>query len=226
MKGVPLPNLPNRPNRLFDGPNPRFILTRYIRLVFSTRPQADLKTTNTRSTAPETTHTLSRSHSIHPTQHPDMASGNTTTSTDTNLSLFHTSASTPHVSPNPLRGRVDSTVLELLDQLHERSIAQEGAIDPAEVERVGFDDFMRDKFIALDQDKCWFAFQMCLAAGARNVVEVSEAVPPFSSYANARTYAKLSGRYKLWGKHNLPRSRPPYSRLYTIISFNNQSNRN
>jgi hypothetical protein len=64
-------------------------------------------------------------------------------------------------------------ILEFLNRLHAMSTEQEEAIDKSELERVGFDNYMRDKYIALDQDKCWFVYQTCLAIGARNVVEVS-----------------------------------------------------
>lgn len=89
------------------------------------------------------------------------------------LSLFAPPSTSPHLpSPNPLTPHISTQTLQLLDKLHAESLAQENAIDPAEVARVGFDAFMADKYIALDQDKCWFLYQMCLAIGARNVVEV------------------------------------------------------
>lgn len=68
-----------------------------------------------------------------------------------------------HASPN---------TLALLDRLHAQSLEQENRLDPNEVRELGFDSYMKDKFIALDQDKCWFVYQMMLAIGARNVVEV------------------------------------------------------
>lgn len=39
-------------------------------------------------------------------------------------------------------------------------------------ESAGFDDSMRDKFIALDQDKCQFLYLITRAIRAQNVVEV------------------------------------------------------
>jgi hypothetical protein len=66
--------------------------------------------------------------------------------------------------------RAPAGLLNYLDRLHDISTKQEEAIDKAEVERIGFDKYMRDKYIALDQDKCWFVYQTCLAMGARNVV--------------------------------------------------------
>lgn len=76
------------------------------------------------------------------------------------------------IHPCPVRSHAG--VLSLLDRLHAMSTQQEEAIDRAEVDKVGFDNYMRDKYIALDQDKCWFAYQTCLAIGAKNVVEVSD----------------------------------------------------
>ncbi|KIW44133.1 uncharacterized protein PV06_05167 [Exophiala oligosperma] len=85
-------------------------------------------------------------------------------------------------------------VLELLSELHQRSIDQEAAIagdrknitseteDQYEARgtttggggdesRTKFDQLMLDKFIALDQDKCEFMYQLINAMGATNVVE-------------------------------------------------------
>ncbi|KAI9636034.1 O-methyltransferase [Dioszegia hungarica] len=67
--------------------------------------------------------------------------------------------------------RAPAGLLGYLDSLHTISTEQEDAIDRTEVEKVGFDNYMKDKYIALDQDKCWFVYQTCLATGARNVVE-------------------------------------------------------
>lgn len=63
----------------------------------------------------------------------------------------------------------------LLNRLHELSVAQEKAATVEAINAEGFDNFMRDKFIALDQEKCWYVYQHCLASGARNVVEVRTA---------------------------------------------------
>lgn len=72
-------------------------------------------------------------------------------------------------------------VLELLAQLHKLSLEQEVALRANEDEcfvstnapatALGFDDLVRDKFIALDQDKCYFMYQLIRAAGITNVVE-------------------------------------------------------
>ncbi|KAG8623744.1 hypothetical protein KVT40_008720 [Elsinoe batatas] len=80
-------------------------------------------------------------------------------------------------------------VLELLSELHKKSLEQEASISKtgkvfsqtvrddlkeqtstADVNKT-FDHLMLDKFIALDEDKCHFMYQLILAMGATNVVE-------------------------------------------------------
>jgi predicted O-methyltransferase YrrM len=72
--------------------------------------------------------------------------------------------------PNPVIA--PSRVLSLLDQLHEQSSAQDSALGDYLDNRADFDERMRDKFIALDQDKCHFLYQLLRAINAKNVVEV------------------------------------------------------
>ncbi|KAF2491492.1 hypothetical protein BU16DRAFT_621048 [Lophium mytilinum] len=80
-------------------------------------------------------------------------------------------------------------VLRLLSQLHKVSLEQEatitktgkvtysGVIDelkesqPDRAPKSEFDTIMLDKFIALDEDKCHFVYQLINATGATNVVE-------------------------------------------------------
>lgn len=123
-----------------------------------------------------------------------MATLDASASLHPNLSLYATPpAQSPFPSPNPasshaqvqaqaqaqaqspstLAPHVPPTTLAHLDRMHAASLAQERAIEPADVARVGFDKYMEDKYIALDQDKCWFVYQMCLAVGAENIVEAS-----------------------------------------------------
>jgi predicted O-methyltransferase YrrM len=90
-------------------------------------------------------------------------------------------------SPSPIQAAPH--ILQLLTQLHQISLEQEAgisktgkvlssdvlgdfedersAIDP----RNAFDRLMLDKFIALDEDKCQFTYQLINAMGATNVVE-------------------------------------------------------
>jgi predicted O-methyltransferase YrrM len=72
--------------------------------------------------------------------------------------------------PNPVVA--PPHVLNLLDRLHKESSTQEAALGAYFSTAEGFDELMRDKFIALDQDKCQFVYQLARAVGARNIVEV------------------------------------------------------
>jgi len=73
-------------------------------------------------------------------------------------------------SPNPLVA--PSHILSMLDDLHQQSLTQEAALgNYSSSKPEDFDALMRDKFIALDQDKCQFVYQISRAIGARNIVE-------------------------------------------------------
>lgn len=72
-------------------------------------------------------------------------------------------------SPSPIRA--PPHVLSLLDRLHQQSRTQEDAVSSDEIKTQGFDNVMRDKFIALDRDKSEFVYQLCRAIDAKNVVE-------------------------------------------------------
>ncbi|KAJ8110990.1 hypothetical protein OPT61_g6306 [Boeremia exigua] len=86
--------------------------------------------------------------------------------------------------------RAPQHVLDLLSRLHAASLEQEAAISSnkkvfssaviSDIEdrlagqgdaKNEFDKLMLDKFIALDEDKCHFAYQLINAMGATNVVE-------------------------------------------------------
>lgn len=81
-------------------------------------------------------------------------------------------------------------MLDLLSRLHAASLEQEAAISSnkkvfssevlGDIEKKlagrgdaknEFDQLMLDKFIALDEDKCQFAYQLINAMGATNVIE-------------------------------------------------------
>ena len=82
-------------------------------------------------------------------------------------------------------------ILELLSRLHQTSLDQEATISKSgkvfshtvrgdlEDKSSGgnvddqFDKLMLDKFIALDEDKCHFMYQLIHAIGATNVIEAS-----------------------------------------------------
>ncbi|PTB45965.1 uncharacterized protein TrAFT101_004550 [Trichoderma asperellum] len=73
-------------------------------------------------------------------------------------------------APNPVVA--PDHVLALLNRLHQESLTQEAALPSTYLGSNDFDDLMRDKFIALDQDKCQFVYQLARATGARNIVEI------------------------------------------------------
>lgn len=73
-------------------------------------------------------------------------------------------------SPNPVVA--PPAVLALLDRLHDESLKQEASLGQYFKTTENFDDLMRDKFIALDKDKCNFVYQMARAINARNIAEI------------------------------------------------------
>ncbi|KAF3925959.1 hypothetical protein ABW20_dc0106643 [Dactylellina cionopaga] len=90
-------------------------------------------------------------------------------------------------SPNPLTGdKVPPHILSLLDRLHAESLAQESGIKKADYENSVVDSNMRDKFIALEQDKCHFLYQLVRASNAKYVVEAG------TSYGVSTIYLALA----------------------------------
>ncbi|GFZ51659.1 hypothetical protein JCM24511_09427 [Saitozyma sp. JCM 24511] len=75
-----------------------------------------------------------------------------------------------YVPPNPVEA--PPHVHQLLSRLHRVSTEQERTFDIRTIPLDQFGDFMRDKFVALEQDKCAFVYQLIRATGARNVVEI------------------------------------------------------
>jgi hypothetical protein len=90
-------------------------------------------------------------------------------------------------SPSPIQAAPN--ILELLTKLHQISLEQEANISktgkvfssdvlgdledrqPTSDPKDEFDLLMLDKFIALDEDKCQFTYQLINAMGATNIVE-------------------------------------------------------
>jgi len=65
-----------------------------------------------------------------------------------------------------------------------------------------FDDLMRDKFIALDEDKCQFIYQLALATSARNIVEAGTSFGVSTIYlelAVGKNVERLGGEGKVIG---------------------------
>ncbi|KAM0665623.1 hypothetical protein ACQRIT_006479 [Beauveria bassiana] len=75
---------------------------------------------------------------------------------------------------NPMEG-TPQHILDLLDRLHAESLAQEHAMDRSVFVGAATDEdkktAVRDKFIALDQDKSQFVYALCRATDARTIVE-------------------------------------------------------
>ncbi|CAG8930175.1 unnamed protein product [Penicillium salamii] len=91
--------------------------------------------------------------------------------------------------PSPLLPDTPQHILQLLSELHQKSLEQEAIISkkgkvfsadvlgdledkqPSSNPKDAFNKLMLDKFIALDEDKCQFTYQLINAMGATNVVE-------------------------------------------------------
>lgn len=72
--------------------------------------------------------------------------------------------------PNPVRA--SAATLKLLEDLHARSLEEEAILDLTQVPDKYFKQALSDKFIALDQNKCQFVYQLLKAMRAQTVVEV------------------------------------------------------
>lgn len=100
-------------------------------------------------------------------------------------------------SSNPLRA--PQHITSLLTHLHDESAKQEAAITPEQYQPIialyktdpvagskALDDLMRDKFIALEQDKAEFVYQTIVSSKALNVVEAG------TSYGVSTIYLSLA----------------------------------
>ncbi|WVR03396.1 hypothetical protein IAU60_000387 [Kwoniella sp. DSM 27419] len=99
-------------------------------------------------------------------------------------------------------------VLNLLDTLHAKSEDQERQITSAQYTNdEAFDQLMKDKFIALDRDKCEFVYQLILSNGARNVVEAGTSFGVSTIYLAlgvAQNIKLLGGQGKVIATENEP----------------------
>ncbi|KAF4196865.1 hypothetical protein CNMCM8694_004125 [Aspergillus lentulus] len=80
-------------------------------------------------------------------------------------------------------------ILSLLDRLHAESTTQESSIPRATYTTPSTDTFhtlMRDKFIALEQDKCHFIYQLARTLNATSIVEAG------TSYGVSTIYLALA----------------------------------
>lgn len=102
---------------------------------------------------------------------------------------------------------VPAHTLSLLNRLHAESAAQEAELDASAYKPDTVDANMRDKFIALDQDKCHFIYQLCLATGAKTIVEAGTSYGVSTIYlalAVASNIATFGGAGKVIGTEHEP----------------------
>lgn len=74
--------------------------------------------------------------------------------------------------PSPLTASAE--LLSFLSHLHSASLEQESTLDWGKVRGESeetFDNIMRDKYIALDQDKCELVYHLLRGTGATTIVE-------------------------------------------------------
>lgn len=86
---------------------------------------------------------------------------------------------------NPLEG-VPDHVRSLLSRLHAESLAQEAALTRDDFQKSTMDEVMRDKFIALDEDKAQYIYALCRATNAKTIVEAG------TSYGISTIYLALA----------------------------------
>ncbi len=77
-------------------------------------------------------------------------------------------------------------IRDLLARLHKQSAAQHEELDMKVFNSTPFADFMRDKFIALDEDKCDYVYTLLRATGATTIVEAG------TSYGVSTIYLALA----------------------------------
>ncbi|PYI33997.1 S-adenosyl-L-methionine-dependent methyltransferase [Aspergillus indologenus CBS 114.80] len=88
-------------------------------------------------------------------------------------------------SNHPLK-HVSPHILSLLSTLHNRSAAEEAHMTWDDFKPESVAENMRDKFVAIEQDKAYFLYQMGLATGAKTIVEAG------TSYGVSTIYLALA----------------------------------
>ncbi|KAF3938696.1 hypothetical protein ABW19_dt0208412 [Dactylella cylindrospora] len=90
-------------------------------------------------------------------------------------------------SPNPLvSDNVPEHIRLLLERLHNESLKQEAEIVKSDYDPSVIHSNMRDKFIALEEDKCHFVYQLARAMNAKYIVEAG------TSYGVSTIYLALA----------------------------------
>lgn len=88
---------------------------------------------------------------------------------------------------------VPAHIVKLLDRLHAESSEQEGNINKDEFKDRTQAEVMRDKFIALDQDKSQYVYALCRATGARTIVEAGTSFGVSTIYLALAAAANAAG---------------------------------
>lgn len=102
---------------------------------------------------------------------------------------------------NPMEG-TPTHILTLLDRLHAESLAQERGMDRSVFAGASTEEdkkaAVRDKFIALDQDKSQYLYSLCRATDARVIVEAGTSFGVSTIYLAlaAAANAKAGGQKK------------------------------
>ncbi|KID64150.1 uncharacterized protein G6M90_00g065720 [Metarhizium brunneum] len=95
--------------------------------------------------------------------------------------------------PENAMAGVPAHIVDLLDQLHAESWDQESKITRDDFKDRTLHEVMRDKFIALDQDKAQYVYALCRATGARTIVEAGTSFGVSTIYLALAAAANASG---------------------------------
>lgn len=88
---------------------------------------------------------------------------------------------------------VPAHIIKVLERLHTESSEQEGKISADDYKGTGAAEFMRDKFIALEQDKSQYVYALCRATGARTIVEAGTSFGVSTIYLALAAAANATG---------------------------------
>ncbi|KID94644.1 O-methyltransferase, partial [Metarhizium majus ARSEF 297] len=95
--------------------------------------------------------------------------------------------------PENAMAGVPAHIVDLLDRLHAESWDQESKITRDDFKDRTLHEVMRDKFIALDQDKAQYVYALCRATGARTIVEAGTSFGVSTIYLALAAAANAAG---------------------------------